>query len=40
MALHITWDIEEVMLMLDLLFKSLNGKLIRKEAIRQVSEKL
>ena len=40
MALRIPWDIEEAVLMLDMLLKSLDGKLTRKEAIRQVSEKL
>ena len=40
MALRIPWDIEEAVLMLDMLLKSIDGKLTRKEAIRQVSEKL
>ena len=40
MALRIPWDIEEAVLMLDMLLKSLDGLLTRKEAIRQVSEKL
>ena len=40
MALRIPWDIEEAVLMLDMLLKSLDGKLTRKEAVRQVSEKL
>lgn len=40
MALRIPWDIEEAVLMLDMLLESLDGKLTRKEAIRQVSEKL
>ena len=40
MALRIPWDIEEVVLMLDMLLKSIDGKLTRKEAIHQVSEKL
>lgn len=40
MALRILWDIEEVVLMLDMLLKSLDGKLTRKEAIHQVSVKL
>ncbi len=40
MALRIPWDIEEAVLMLDMLLKSLDGKLTGKEAIRQVSEKL
>lgn len=40
MALRIPWDIEEAVLMLDMLLKSLDGKLTRKEAIRQASEKL
>ena len=40
MALRIPWNIEEAVLMLDMLLKSLDGKLTRKEAIRQVSEKL
>lgn len=40
MALRIPWDIEEAVLLLDMLLKSLDGKLTRKEAIRQVSEKL
>lgn len=40
MASRIPWDIEEAVLMLDMLLKSLDGKLTRKEAIRQVSEKL
>ena len=40
MALRIPWDIEEAVLMLDMLLKSLDGKLTRKEAIHQVSEKL
>ena len=40
MALRIPWDIEEAVLMLDMLLKSFDGKLTRKEAIRQVSEKL
>ena len=40
MALRIPWDIEEAVLILDMLLKSLDGKLTRKEAIRQVSEKL
>lgn len=40
MALRIPWNIEEAVLMFDLLLKSLDGKLTRKEAIRQVSEKL
>ena len=39
MALRIPWDIEEAVLILDMLLKSLDGKLTRKEAIRQVSEK-
>ena len=38
MALRIPWDIEEAVLMLDMLLKSIDGKLTRKEAIRQVSE--
>lgn len=40
MALRIPWDIEEAVIMLDMLLKSMDGKLTRKEAIRQVSEKL
>ena len=40
MALRIPWDVEEAVLMLDVLLKSLDGKLARKEAIHQVSEKL
>ena len=40
MALRIPWDIEEAVLMLDMLLKSIDGKLTRKEAIHQVSEKL
>lgn len=40
MALRIPWDIEESVLMLDALLKSLDGELTRKEAIHQVSEKL
>lgn len=32
MALRIPWDIEEAVLMLDMLLKSLDGKLTRKEA--------
>ena len=40
MAMRIPWDIEEAVLMLDVLLKSLDGKLTRKEAIHQVSEKL
>lgn len=40
MALRIPWDIEEAVLMLDMLLKSIDGKLTRKEAIRQASEKL
>ena len=40
MALCIPWDIEEAVLMLDMLLKSIDGRLTRKEAIRQVSEKL
>lgn len=40
MAMRIPWDIEEAVLMLDVLLKSLEGKLTRKEAIHQVSEKL
>ena len=40
MALRIPWNIEEAVLMLDMLLKSIDGKLTRKEAIRQVSEKL
>lgn len=40
MALRIPWDIEEAVLMLDMLLKSLDGKLTKKEAIHQVSEKL
>ena len=40
MALRIPWDIEEAVLMLDMLLKSIDGKLTRQEAIRQVSEKL
>lgn len=40
MALRIPWDIEEAVLMFDMLLKSLDGKLTRKEAIHQVSEKL
>ena len=39
-ALRIPWDIEEAVLMLDMLLKSIDGKLTRKEAIHQVSEKL
>lgn len=38
MALRVPWDIEEAVLMLDMLLKSLDGKVPRKEAIRQVSE--
>ena len=40
MALRIPWDIEESVLMLDTLLKSLDGLFTRKEAIRRVSEKL
>ena len=40
MALRIPWDVEEAVLMLDVLLKSLDGKLARKEAIHQVSEQL
>lgn len=40
MALRIPWDIEEAVLMLDTLLESFDGKLTRKEAIHQVSEKL
>ena len=40
MPLRIPWDIEEAVLMLDMLLKSLDGNLTRKEAIHQVSTKL
>ena len=40
MPLLIPWDIEEAVLMLDMLLKSLDGNLTRKEAIHQVSTKL
>ena len=40
MALRIPWDIEESVIMLDTLIKSLNGVLTRKEAIYCVSKKL
>ena len=40
MALHIPWDVEEAVLMLDMFLEYCDGKLTRKDAIRQVSEKL
>lgn len=40
MALRIPWDVEEAVLMLDTFLHSLDGKLTRKEAIHEVSEKL
>ena len=40
MALRIPWDIEESVIMLDTLIKSLNGVLTRKEAIYCVSRNI